>query len=382
MKATLNVMMLLLAVGLGNAGSIVPSGPNGEEAVKLRGEFLAQAVPISYEPHVKQADQFHISWIELTGRTQAFAERHSATDLIYAFWPWFDNPQHAPEATVLLLGVTHREMMRPQRLSYVDRANPGNWARLASGYMDECKIACRLALNQPDWWYPHKVLFDRDTVLAETKSNGVVRASYIAAMQKALSDPKIQTENPLEVKNVLEILSALKAKEAAHTFVDYMFYDWRRGRDYRLQVGEAPRRDCSTNELARFEHGNIGSLIQSPLPCITFLPLLGDSCVASVIQRLADCSPEERSMFVGGGAAPACVIYYFIYCKYTEGQAIGAIEAFKRSHPELRTDQIAILDEVLDAIRTKKYRGDGLLKNPYPVVRGWAPSSTNVLSTR
>jgi len=49
MKATLNVMMLLLAVGLGNAGSTVSSGPNGEEAVKLRGEFLAQGLPISYE---------------------------------------------------------------------------------------------------------------------------------------------------------------------------------------------------------------------------------------------------------------------------------------------------------------------------------------------
>jgi len=353
---------------LGFAGSIVSSGPNGEEAVKLRGEFLAQAVPISYEPHVKQADQFHISWIELTGRTQAFAERHSATDLIYAFWPWFDDPQHAPEATVLLLGFTHREMMRPQRLSYVDRANPGNWARLASGYMDECKIACRGALNQPEWWYPHRVLFDRDTVLTESKTSGVVRTAYVSAMQKALSDPQIRLENPLEVDSILNILCTLDAKDVGETFVDYAFYDWHTGQDFRRSHGD-------TNDFR--------DVYRVTLPLVTYIPRLGRGGLPLVLTRLARASEEERLIGVGGGAAPVLAVLYFVQLGFTEGEAVEAIEGFKIQHRELTQSQAKSLDEVVGAIVERKFRPDWLSRSGRLSARTWAvPLATNAVPLR
>ena len=341
MKASLTGILLLLAVGPSNAGSIVSSGPNGEEAVKLRGEYLAQALPISYEPHVKQADQFHISWIELTGRTQAFAERHSATDLIYALWPWFDDPQHAPEATILLLGVTHREMMRPQRLTYVDRANPGNWVRLASGYMDECKIACRGALGQPEWWYPHKVIFDRETVLKESKTNALVRSKYIAQMVQVLSNPQIRTDNPLEVKSILGLLCEIRAVNAASTFCDYLFYDWRTGRDYRF-----------ADEVSIGQ----GAYPNSALAAVACLASLGETTIPVVLDRFSRVTAEESSVNVGGGGAPVLAVRYFYLLHYTEQQAISAIEDFKLANRDLPEVRIARMNELVEAIRGKKYR--------------------------
>jgi hypothetical protein len=367
---TLSLLFAIFACGSLRAASIVATGTNGEEAVRLRAEFLAQALPVSYETHVKAGAHFHLSWIELTGRTKSFATKHSAQELIYAFWPWFDDPAHAPEATILLLGLTGRKMMTRQKLSYADTAHPGNWSELATSCIDECKIECRSALNQPNWWYPHQVLFDRETVLTESKTSAVVRASYIAAMQKALANPKIRTENPLEVKSILETLCVLDAREAAQSVVDYMFYDWRTASDYRLQEGDM----ISHTERASNKPHNLSNI---QLPAFLYLPRFGDACVPLVIARLANATVEERSVNTGGGATPAIAISYFMWLHYTEKQAVDAIRAYKRSHTELTEMQLGALSELLDAIESKKFRNDGLLKNPHPVVRSWAPSATN-----
>ncbi len=360
---TCGLVCFLAGCGITHAAGIASSGTNGEDAVKLRAEFLEQALPISYEPHVKTGDRFHLSWVELSGRTRSFASRHTLHELIYAFWPWLDDPEHAPEATILLLGVTHREMMRPHRLSYVDRSHPGNWAALAPGYVDECKIECRAALNQPEWWYPHPMLFDRDRVLAESKANAAARAAYIGAMVKALADPKIRTENPLEVRNILGVLSALNATEASATFVQYAFFDWQTGRDFR-------RRSGSTNDFADV-HGLI-------LPIATLIPRLGTRAFPLVIERLSSATTEEMSVQQGGGAFPVLAVMYFIGSRCSEREALEAIDAFVRAKRELSNSQLEALRVIRDAVHAKRYRPAWLDKVSTRSYRDWAaPVATN-----
>lgn len=57
---TLTLLFAVFACGNLHAASIVATGTNGEEAVRLRAEFLAQALPVSYETHVKAGAHFHL----------------------------------------------------------------------------------------------------------------------------------------------------------------------------------------------------------------------------------------------------------------------------------------------------------------------------------
>ena len=82
----------------------------------------------------------------------------------------------------------------------------------------------------------------------------------------------------------------------------------------------------------------------------------------------------ERSVTTGGGGTTAFAVLYFIELGFTESQAVEAIDTYKRQHAGLSVQQIASLDAILEAIRTKQFRTDDLLKNREPNVHTWAPS--------
>jgi hypothetical protein len=156
-----------------------------------------------------------------------------------------------------------------------------------------------------------------------------------------------------------------------------MFYDWRTASDYRLKIGEAPSRHSSTTEAEHYERTTIGGIVQSPLPCIHILPNLGSDYVPLALRRIANSTPEERAVYEGGGAVTACALYYFIFLRFTEKQALDAITDYQDKEEDLSQEQKDALGELAEAIRGKKFRTDGLLKNSNPVVRTWAPSYTN-----
>lgn len=353
--AMLYVALVVCQAALGYAG-ISATGTNGAEAVEIRAAFLEVPRPLSYECRTKEGDHFTLSWIELSGPTRSFADKYSFEELVYAFWPWLDDSEHQPEVAILLLGINGRKMMRPQKLTYVDSRRPGNWKSLAPGYLDVCKIACRSALGQPDWWYPHQVLFDRDAVLAESKSNALTRANYIAAMQKALADPKRRTENPLGANEILLILSALDAKEVAPMFVDYAFFDFKTGNDYRRSSG-------NTN--------NFSDVYLQVLPSTTVLPRLGKEFVPLVLKRLSNSTQEDRSIEAGGGATPILAILYFIQVGLTENEAQQVVEQALKDR-NLTDAQRTALTEVQTAITNKLYRPDWLRQSSIASKKTWA----------
>lgn len=353
------------------AGDGAPRSPDPYEALvaKIGQEFLTISKHVDYRIEVtrpRRSVRFDdgSSRIRLKGAALDMSKRYTLADLATGLWCYLDDPDHVLAASVILYAKAGETFM-----------GAGGGGRPGNG--ESCKVTVRRALGQPEWWYPHPVLFDRGRVLAESKTNAVVRAAHIEAMVKALADPKIRTENPLEANNILLILDALKAREAVQTFVDYMFYDWRTASDYRLKIGEAPSRHSSTTEAEHYERTTIGGIVQSPLPCIHILPNLGSDYVPLALRRIANSTPEERAVYEGGGAVTACALYYFIFLRFTEKQALDAITDYQDKEEDLSQEQKDALGELAEAIRGKKFRTDGLLKNSNPVVRTWAPSYTN-----
>ena len=375
MHILLRLSITALLVASSRAGTNALSPPDTRNAA-VRQAFRELERPIEYIL-LRQGDSHGpMSFISLQGGASAFARRYSAAELVYALWPLLDSPEDDADAALILMGKLNVTLYTDS-FTYRQPSERGNWSAMRTYCVETCRIYARRALGQPEWWYPHPVLFDRGRVLAESKTNAVVRATHIEAMVKALADPKIRTENPLEVNNILLILDALKAREAVQTFVDYMFYDWRTASDYRLKIGEAPSRHSSTTEAEHYERTTIGGIVQSPLPCIHILPNLGSDYVPLALRRIANSTPEERAVYEGGGAVTACALYYFIFLRFTEKQALDAITDYQDKEEDLSQEQKDALGELAEAIRGKKFRTDGLLKNSNPVVRTWAPSYTN-----
>jgi hypothetical protein len=278
--------------------------------------------------------------IELRGKARIFVDTTGANELIVALWPYLDDPQYDADACMCLLSKLKTPISAAYPLAKSADNLKKHWPQERKSMVSMSKGAARGALGQPDWWYPHPVLFDRVAVLTESKTNAPARANYIAAMRKALEDPKIRTENPLGVHETLSALSALHATEAAQSYVDYLLFDRRTGKDFRLTTT------------------NIVQLIDftDSLPMEACLPQLKLNATPLVLTRIANATPEEMSCEVGGGGLPLLSINYFWLMHIREEQAIETVEGFKRNHQEMAESQIANLDVILDAVKAKKHR--------------------------
>jgi len=182
--------------------------PTDDEIRRARETFASLPRPIEYSMERTNTPLLILCRIKLRNTTKKFADTISFCALAYALWPMLDVPKSNAEAAIVLLGASG-EQFSAQSLTYIDASSPGNWDSMGRTYIADCKRAIRLAFKQSDSWYPHKVLFDRETVLSESKTNEAMRAAYVEAMQKALADPKIRTENPLEAHNILLLLYSL-----------------------------------------------------------------------------------------------------------------------------------------------------------------------------
>ena len=281
--------------------------------------------------------------VTIGGDGKQFLDRMTTAEAVYTLWPYLSDTNHDAEATLLLLSKLREGISSSAPLTQNSDSVVKYWPKDRKGMVARCKRCCQIAMVKETWWYPHKVLFDRKTVLAESKTNAAVRAAYVAAMQKALADPKIRTENPLEANDILGYLYILDKNAAASNFVDYIFYDARNKGEFRRKHEKLAGNDIHNDGFA------VG---------LVALGSMGDQYLPRVLERFSKATPEERSVSVGGGALPMHAIHYFYAIRYSEEQALKAIESFKASNSNLTTNQIAALDEISAAIRTKKYRPD------------------------
>lgn len=344
-----------------------PLSPTEESIAHTRAAFLALSRPLAYKyvldkparnPGATSLDA--VSHIELYGDAKVLAENTPAAELIYALWPFLTNCMYDAEAFIVLEGALEPRIAGDWELNFVSLEKPGSWPGFRGHSIEHCQRMCRSALNQPEWWYPHPILFDRQRVLAESKTNAAVRLAYIDAMVKALADPNIRSENPLEVKNMFGILSAMKAIEATPSFCNYLFYDWKTGKDHRISAQD----DVSN-----------GSYPGSALGAVACLARLGKGTVSLVLDRFSRASPEELSTNTGGAGIPVLAIRYFTLLGISEADAIKQINDFRVKDPNLPEARKAALDSIVDAIQGKKYRPD-FLSTERPE---WsAPASTNI----
>ena len=365
MHILLRLSITALLVASSRAGTNALSPPDTRNAA-VRQAFRELERPIEYIL-LRQGDSHGpMSFISLQGGASAFARRYSAAELVYALWPLLDSPEDDADAALILMGKLNVTLYTDS-FTYRQPSERGNWSAMRTYCVETCRIYARRALGQPEWWYPHPVLFDRGRVLAESKTNAVVRAAHIEAMVKALADPKIRTENPLEANNILLILDALKAREAAETFVQYALFDWSTGADFR-------RRSDSTNDFSDV-HG-------LTLPIVTLIPRLGAHALPLVLERFGNATAEEYSVQRGGGALPVLAVMYFIGCGYSESASIAAIDTFLHRSEELGDAQVSALRGIQHAISAKLYRPAWLTRVRTQSYRAWAaPVATNVATT-
>lgn len=163
---------------------------------------------------------------------------------------------------------------------------------------------------------------------------------------------------PNGVGIVLGTLSLLQAKEAANTLIEYFFWDPRSGGDYRIKSGDSF--DRKTYECDKgFAYG---------------MARLGRENIGVVLRRYANTTPEERSMQVGGGGAPALVLHYLKELEMSPTDAENDIEVFIKHTSGLTEGQARVLRELQTIVKDKRYR-------PARFTGEWAPvSGTNAVS--
>jgi len=321
------------------------TAPDTNRVEKLKREFLSLKRPIAVGTFVEKTSTSlafgnSIAYVTIGGDGKNFLEKSTVEELTYALWPFFEDDKYDADATLMLLCKLHVRISATYELTQDSQSVKRFWPTERKGMIRLCKRSCQFALGEPDWWYPHLVLFDREKVLAECNDNPVARASYIAAMQKALANPNIRTENPLGVDETLGVLSALHAVEAAPTYVSYLLFDRTTGGDFRLATTNAMQLVDKTDSL----------------PFENCLPQLKLKVAPLVLARIANATHDEMSCEIGGGGLPLLSINYFWLMHIREAQAVECVEAFIRAHQDYAEQQIANLDTILDAIKTKKYR--------------------------
>ena len=310
------------------------------------------------------------SHVELYGEAKTFAEKYTPDELASGLYDLLDAP---------------RDSIKNPRLDQTPRRPTKLWTNLvafafAKGGMDAGPPAF------PRWPYyayeAEKIIgsrdkprnfsgFDRDQVSADIRANPSRRQEYVDAIVKILADPNIRHENPLETKNLLDILFyALDSVKAIPTLIDYMFFDYTTGENFRLQDRD-------------FQVGEDG---QEWIPqritnarCWGYLATCGRNYIPDVLWRFVNASEIERKVGVGGGGVPLFAMLYFRDF-VTANEALEYLTDFKRDNVERLTDeQKKALDEIIVFIKEKRFRSERLLENSNEAVRTWAPSYGKVV---
>jgi hypothetical protein len=337
-----------------------------DRVIQARKEFTALCGQKAWKLVIDKPDKggYHSSGeahIELDDAMEHFAKEYTAMESAAALWNMLDDPDICLNAAAYVCGADKR-LTSP------------NFSLMANK-KDRVKmdLSSRAHIpgggpKGPDFPFrPYFAGFDSQTVQADCRDKPARRREYIEAIVNILADPAIRKENPLEVKNLLVILQLLDATEAVSTVIDYLFYDFRCAGDYRISAKEME----SVMEGSPLPNG----FVNIPIACLRILPRLGTKGVEPFIAKLANTTRQERSLEVGGGGAVAFAICYFIRLEISEKQALKHITDYKMTLASLSQEQLVALEEVVDAIKEKKYRTDGLLKNSSSVIQGWAPSS-------
>lgn len=369
-------MRRLLITGLAMLVSVFAQAvtPPSEDAIRqARDLFLDIPRPISYESEVhgtfvsgRDTD------IRLMGAANTYANSQGITNLAYALWDYMDGDTYDAEAVIVLMGHLKASATGLPALTYRDAAHPGNWPKYRKNWVSFCRNRVRFALGKGvvDGWYPHDVLFDEESAL-RGKTNEVLRAQYVEAMREALRKPDLASKNPLEVKNIFHLLSVLNAKEAAPEAIGYFFFSWKQGGDYRLSADSLHVRSDQVEDAVIDGLGR-----ECPAPFF-LARRVGEDSIPLVLDRYSKTSAAERAVEDGGGCAPVFVLHYFVCLGYSRAQAVEAIEeCVRKKEDDLAKEQRAVMNSLLDVVRTGKYQADRRYFNDF---RGWSlPPATPI----
>ena len=367
MNKQLFSLAMVLAAAMSAEGVLIfpgleePPPPPQERVEQIRREFLALNRPLDFTVKVKDGGWRggDVSDLVLGGATARFAKAYSNVELVHALWPMLDDPKTDADAFMVLFGKIAPSRYGGHFPSYRSPQQPGDWAVRRKDDIRICKSKCLGVVGQGGnpFWKPHPILFQYDYEKFRTMSDQPTdRAEWIGNLRGWLRDPDVVTNNPLEVYKIAVALRDLKAAEAAPEIAELLFYDWQQGGNYR-----------DSNKVERMEIGPPAEcMMLSVLPAVA-----GTNAIPFALGRYLRTSAEDRMEKPGCGYAPALMIRFFIGLpkvgnrgRYTQADAIGAIQAYKASRKDLAPDQKAILDDLIATIKSGRYQfGSGFVYN-------------------
>jgi len=309
------------------------------------------------------------SHIELKAPLKAFAQKYTPAEVAAALWDVAGDPGRARDVAAYIRGAEGRRGGMPGKADpYRTQEELYVMAKLPRRPPPREPPKNLSELNPPFPFRPSFTGLDGQQVHRECRDNPALRAEYIGAITKILADPGIRKENPLETKNLLDILFFyLKAEEAIPTtLADYFFYDSTTGEDYRLQEKDL-----------RMSEGGTGLMPGQNVwqtPCQAYLKLFGKGHIPVALKCFSNAPKIARTVETGGGGSPLLAVFYFWRLGLPIDEALQSVEDYKTAHPDLTDEQKEALDEIMTFIREKRFCTDALLKNDKEAVRTWAPS--------
>jgi hypothetical protein len=297
------------------------------------------------------------------GDMKALVTAHGLPTLIYALWRYLDDPVYEAQA-FLVLSAARNSSIFCSSLTYRSKADPGNWPDWRGALLRGFKCDCATALGEPtNDWYPHKVLFDPATVLAESV-DPTTRAAHVEAMRAALRDPALRVENPAAVNDIIELLWDLDAKDAAAEIAPYFLYSWKQAGTFRATPGSL---DIGLDQLA------VKGVCEVGVECLA-IPFLakvaGQSSGPLVLEQYAATTAADRVVAEGGGCAPLFFLNYAVSARFSRSGAVAAIDSFLQAHPSLPAQQAAALTELRGIVLSGQYQTGSRL---FVLIPGWDP---------
>jgi hypothetical protein len=360
-------LFLFLCTAVGTAICVrADTVPSDALVETVRQEFLALPRPLEYDATITY-NFVSGDWatLSLKGATKAFADAHAIPELAYALWRHMDGPPHDAEALIILMGKLGGGTFVGEALSYRDATDVGNWPKFGDTWIHSCKNDIKEALGKlyHEGWYPHKVLFDADTVVAERK-DPVKRTAHVEAMRAALRDPTLRVENPLGVEDILGLLSQLHATEAAPDVAPYFFYSWKQRGTFRANPGSL---EIGLELLAAEGARDVGAECLA----LSFLARgVGRDSMPLVLEQYSNTTAEDRLVAEGGGCAPLFFLHYAVLLRIPRAEAVAAIDGYVQAHPGLSPGQTDALNGLRTIIQSGQYQTD---RSFFDIAPGWEP---------
>lgn len=231
------------------------------------------------------------------------------------------------------------------------------WKSQRVSVVRECRFLSRQTLGVGQFWEPHEILFDFDSIIGESN-----RVHSIETLRRLLSNDSVLRNNPQEVRRILEASYALSAVELTNELIRTFFYDLSTGNDFCLSRQNANTHRSLWKPLSKPDEWKDHPDWTPEFPDVAVPRLLakvaGKDAIPLVFDHFSKTKELARSVDIGGGFAEVIVIRYLMEksLHLTRNQCLSALEDFLVTHRSLPDDRRSVLAHLRTTLISGRYQ--------------------------